>query len=336
MTFLAYRIHEEPDNTFRGEKAEVSAEDLPAGDVLVRVQYSSLNYKDVLSWSGHKGITKQFPHTPGIDAAGVVEHSSSDSFAQGEEVIVSGFDLGMNTWGGFSQFIRVPAGWVVKKPAGLTLDEAMTIGTAGFTAAQCAARFADLSLLPGEGPVLVTGATGGVGSVAVCLLAHLGYEVVAATRNPDNVEFCKSIGAREVISTSDVIDESKRPLLKSRWAGVVETVGGPLLETAIRSMQRRGVITFCGMIASSDLNTTVFPFILRGLRLIGIDSAECPLDQKVELWNRLASDWKPSKLAALRDDHGFDEVPDMIAKMKSGETRGRVVFTLPEAAEVPR
>lgn len=335
MSFLAYRIHEEPDNTFRGEKTEVSTDDLPAGDVLVRVQYSSLNYKDVLSWSGHKGITKQFPHTPGIDAAGVVEQSTSASFSPGDEVIVIGFDLGMNTWGGFSQFIRVPAGWVVKKPAGLSLGEAMTIGTAGFTAAQCAARFADLGTLPGEGPVLVTGATGGVGSVAVCLLSHLGYEVVAATRNPENVDFLKSIGAHEVVSTSDVIDESKRPLLKSRWAGVVETVGGPLLETAIRSTHRRGVITFCGMIASSDVNTTVFPFILRGLRLIGIDSAECPLDEKVALWNRLATDWKPGKLAALRDDRSFEEVPEMIAKMKAGDTRGRVVFTLPEPSESP-
>lgn len=331
MRFEAYRIEERPDKEFLAHKTQVSLDDLPAGDVLVRVRYTSLNYKDVLSWGGHKGITKQYPHTPGIDAAGVVEQSSSEAFALGDEVIVVGFDLGMNTWGGFSQFIRVPAEWVVKKPAGISLEEAMTIGTAGFTAAQCAARFQDLDLLPGSGPVLVTGATGGVGSVAVTLLSHLGYEVVAATRNPDNAAYLESIGAASTISTSEVIDESKRPLLKSRWAGVVETVGGPLLETAIRSTQRRGVITFCGMIASSDLNTTVFPFILRGLRLIGIDSAECPIDQKKDIWNRLAADWKPEKLAALRVNRSFDEIPQMVQKMKAGQTQGRVVFTLPEA-----
>lgn len=307
----------------------MSLSDLPPGQVLIRVRYSSLNYKDVLSWGGHRGITRHYPHTPGVDAAGVVESSEVDWLSPGDEVIVTGFDLGMNTWGGFSQYIRVPAEWVVNKPEGLTLEEAMTIGTAGFTAGQCAERFADLGMNPGQGPVLVTGATGGVGSCAVSLLSHLGYEVVAASRDLANTPFLESIGASRVVSTSELIDNSSRPLLKGRWAGVVETVGGPLLETAIRSTQRRAVITFCGMIASSDLNTTVFPFILRGLRLVGIDSAECPRDQKLDLWNRLATEWKPANLSALRVSKTFEEIPTMIDEMKSGSTRGRIVFTVP-------
>ena len=205
----------------------------------------------------------------------------------------------------------------------------MIVGTAGFTAAQCALRFADNGLKPGDGPILVTGSTGGVGSFAVSLLSHLGYEVVAATRDPKNVDFLKSIGAHEVIDSSDCVDDSPKPMLKSRWAGVVETVGGGLLETAIRSTQRRGVITFCGMIASPKLNTTVFPFILRGLRLIGIDSAECPAEQKKEIWDLLAGDWKSPRLAQLQDPKLFDDIPTMIERMKRGDTRGRVTFTIP-------
>lgn len=328
MSFQAYRIQER-EAAFVASLVEAEKSELPEGEVLIRVQKSSLNYKDVLSFTGHRGITREYPHTPGIDAAGTVESSRVDAFKTGDEVIVTGYDLGMNTWGGFSQYIQVPAQWVVKKPNGLSLEEAMIIGTAGFTAGQCAQRFMDNGLSPASGPVLVTGSTGGVGSVAVALFSHLGYDVVAATRNPDNEAFLKSLGAINVIPSQDLVDDSKRPMLKSRWAGVVETVGGPLLETAIRSTSRRGVITFCGMIASPNINTTVFPFILRGLRLIGIDSAECPLLEKVELWKRFASDWKPANLASLQDDRSFDEIPAMVQAMKEGNTKGRITFSIP-------
>ena len=328
MTFLAYRIQEAGEG-FSSQLSEVEPGDLPEGEVMIRVQNTSLNYKDVLSWNGHRGITKNYPHTPGIDAAGVVEESSVEDFKAGEEVIVTGFDLGMNTWGGFSQYIRVPSSWVVKRPAGITLSESMIFGTAGFTAAQSILRMEENGIDKDSGPILVTGATGGVGSMAVLLLSHLGYSVSAATRNSDNTAFLKSIGAQEIVDSAEVVDESQRPLLKSRWAGVVETVGGPLLETAIRSTQRRGVVTFCGMIASPELNTTVFPFILRGLRLIGIDSAECPLSQKVDLWAKLAGPWKPENLRAVEDHRSFDEIPAMVDAMKSGNTRGRVTFDLP-------
>jgi alcohol dehydrogenase len=329
MDFECYRIEEESPERFVARRVRASFSDLPAGEVLIRVRYTSLNYKDVLSWTGNKGITRRYPHTPGIDAAGVVERSDSAEFSPGDEVIVTGFDLGMNTWGGFSEYVRVPASWVVRLPSGLDLVEAMTFGTAGFTAGQCVLRFQDNGCFPGKGPVLVTGATGGVGSVAVCLLAHLGYEVVAATRSPENVEFLRALGAHEIVSSSELVDASDRPLLKARWAGVVETVGGKLLETAIRSTERRAVITFCGMIGGARLETSVFPFILRGLRLIGVDSAECPLDQKVDLWCKLAGGWKPSTLSMLRDPREFDELPALVERMRSGATRGRVVVRVP-------
>lgn len=328
MSFSAYRILE-TEGVFSTSLVDAEKAELPEGDLLVRVHHTSLNYKDVLSYSGHRGITKKFPHTPGIDAAGVVEECSSGDFKVGDEVIVTGFDLGMNTWGGHSQYIRVPSNWAVKKPEGLSLDESMIMGTAGFTAGQSILRMQDNGLKAGDGPILVTGATGGVGSMAVLLLSHLGYEVAAATRNPDHAEFLKSIGASEIVSSTDLVDSSDRPLLKSRWAGVVETVGGPLLETAVRSTQRRGVVTFCGMIASPELNLTVFPFILRGLRLIGIDSAECPLDQKISLWEKLSGSWKPENLRAVEDHRAFDEIPAMVDAMKAGSTRGRVTFNLP-------
>ena len=326
--FKAYEVSEIGEGQFRGEFKSKKFSDLPPGEVLVQVKYSSLNYKDVLSSQGNRGITKNYPHVLGIDAAGLVVESSVDNFAKGDEVIVTGYDLGMNTWGGFSEYIRVPAQWVVKKPSSMDLEYAMCIGTAGFTAGQCLLRMQDNGVVPGSGPILVTGATGGVGSVAVVLLSHLGYEVVAATRDLDQADFLTSCGASEVINSKELCDDSSRPLLKSRWAGVVETVGGPLLETAIRSTQRRAVITFCGMIASPQLNTTVFPFILRGLRLIGIDSAECPLNQKVQLWNLLATTWKSPRLKNLEVLKSFDECPAQIELMSKGSHRGRIVFKI--------
>lgn len=327
MTFTALRA-EERDGSIALAVREHEIADLPPGEVLIRVHYSSLNYKDLLSASGHRGITRAYPHTPGIDAAGVVEHSDHASVAPGDAVLVTGHDLGMNTWGGFSQYIRVPADWVVQRPAGLTLEQCMTIGTAGFTAAQCACRFQDNGLQPGAGPVLVTGATGGVGSVAVVLLSHLGYEVVAATRNPDNAAFLRDLGAAGIVDSAELIDDSAKPMLRARWAGAVETVGGPLLATAIRSTHRRAVITFCGMIAGAELTTSVFPFILRGLRLIGIDSAECPIAEKRALWARLGDAWRPPRLDALRTTEPFTAIPDQLARLERGDTRGRVVFRI--------
>jgi acrylyl-CoA reductase (NADPH) len=327
--FKAYEVSEAQDGTFQGSFKTKNIEDLPTGDVLINVKATSLNYKDLLSSQGNKGITKKYPHVCGIDAAGIIEYSSDSNFCVGEEVIVTGYDLGMNTWGGFSEYIRVPAQWIVKKPEKISLEYAMCIGTAGFTAGQSILRMQENGVQPQSGPILVTGATGGVGSVAVALLSHLGYEVVAATRDLKQSDFLKSIGAKAVINSQECCDDSTRPLLKSQWAGVVETVGGKLLETAIRSTQRRGVITFCGMILSPNLNTTVFPFILRGLRLIGIDSAECPIEQKIEMWDLLSGPWYTPLIDQLKQVKSFHEIPQQLDLMKDGSTRGRIVFKIP-------
>src|SRR5690606_11043885 len=225
-TFDALWIEEQPDGSFTRSIVRRSTDDLPAGDVLVRVHYSSLNYKDALSASGNRGVTRKYPHTPGIDAAGTVVESAVDAFGPGDEVIVIGYDLGMNTAGGFGGYIGVPAGWVVKRPAGLSLREAMIVGTAGFTAAQCVAALVDHGVTPESGEVLVTGATGGVGSMAVAMLGKLGYNVTAATGKRDEVDFLHNLGARTVLERAEVDDQSGKVLLRERWAGVVDTVGG--------------------------------------------------------------------------------------------------------------
>jgi alcohol dehydrogenase len=329
MKFQAYQVDirdgEQPVANF----VERHIDDLPPGEVLIQVHYSSLNYKDHLSSIGHRGITRNYPHTPGVDAAGTVLESHDNRFKPGDEVLVTGYDLGMNTSGAYAQCIRVPAGWVVLLPEGLTGKDAMAYGTAGFTAGQCVEHLIRGGLFPQDGPVLVTGATGGVGSMAVAILSKLGYDVSAATRDLSNEPFLTSIGAKEVVDSESLVDNSSKPLLKSRWAGVVETVGGALLETAIRSTQRRATVTFCGMIASPELNTSVFPFILRGLRLIGIDSAECPLDLKEQLWGKLARTWKPQTLSVLSHTLPWEEIPSQLEAIGLGKTQGRVVFAIP-------
>ncbi|NTV47670.1 MAG: YhdH/YhfP family quinone oxidoreductase, partial [Chlorobiales bacterium] len=290
-SFKAMVVTELPDNKFVRQISERSVDDLPQGDVLIKVNYSSLNYKDALSATGNKGVTRKYPHTPGIDAAGVVEESASKAFSLGDEVVVTGYDLGMNTSGGFGQYIRVPAGWVVPRPDGLSLRECMAYGTAGFTAAQCVKKLVDSGLTPDQGEVLVTGSTGGVGSVAVGILAKLGFTVVAVTGKEDQKPFLQYLGATSIMSRAEASDESGRPLLKARWAGVVDTVGGNILSTAIKSTQQHGTITCCGNAASPDLPLTVFPFILRGVALLGVDSANCPMPARLKIWEKLATDW---------------------------------------------
>lgn len=323
MKYRALVVHETPNQTFEPRLETLDTEGLPDHDTQVRVQWSSLNYKDALSFSGHKGITRRYPHTPGIDAAGIVE--SSPVYAAGTPVIVVGYDLGMNTPGGLAERIQVPSSWVIPLPEGWSLREAMTLGTAGFTAGQSVERLWENRVVPESGPVLVTGATGGVGSVAVALLAAQGFEVWAASRSPERAAWLKALGAAEIVDASEVSEDSGKPMLPGRWAGAVETVGGPMLEVLTRSMKHRGVVTCCGMIAGTRLHTNVFPFILRGLTLVGIDSAECPYDLKVRLWNRLAGEWAPKSLDPLRREIALDEVPDALREMLRGNSRGRVV-----------
>ena len=323
--FKALEITEE-DNQFARNIIEKEINQLPEGDLLIRVKYSSLNYKDALSAIGNKGVTKEYPHTPGIDAAGIVVEDKSNNFQEGDKVIVTGYDLGMNTAGGFAEYIRIPAEWAVKLPENLTLKESMTYGTAGFTAALSVYK-----LLTGGTPgknILVTGPSGGVGSFACSILAKKGYDITAATGKTDAKEYFQNLGVKEVISRSEVNDDSGRMLLKEKWDGVIDTVGGNMLATAIKSTKYAGAITCCGNVASADLPLNVYPFILRGVSLLGVDSAQVNRELREDIWHKLASDWKIGHLDKLGKEITLDELSDYIDKMLAGDSKGRIIINL--------
>ncbi len=326
--FSAFVVSENSKGEFLGNRIERSIEELPPNEVLIRVLYSSLNYKDALSASGHKGITKNYPHTPGIDAAGVVEQSSSLSFAIGDKVIVTGYDLGMNTSGGFGQYIRVPAAWVVPLPQGLTLKESMMLGTAGFTAAYAVYKLIACGQSPGAGPILVTGATGGVGSLSVALLSSAGFQVIAATGKSGVEDYLLSLGASAVIHRNLTNDTSGKALLRPRWAGAVDTVGGNILATAMKACLPHGNVASLGNVLSADLNISVFPFILNGINLLGIDSATCPMAIRKELWNKLACEWKPAALEKIASGCTLDEIIHFIDEILQGNILGRKYIQL--------
>jgi putative YhdH/YhfP family quinone oxidoreductase len=325
-TFQALQIIETPEKTFQRQIVERQITDLPAQDVLIQVIHSSLNYKDALSAIGHKGVTRKYPHTPGIDAAGIVAQSSHPAFKPGDQVIVHGYDLGMNTAGGFAEYIRVPAQWIIKLPTHLTLQESMIYGTAGFTAALSVFKLQRAGLTPTQGKVLVTGATGGVGSIGVALLAKLGYQVIAVTGKSQATDFLHKLGADTVLERTAVTDNTGKPLLSSKWAGVLDTVGGNILTTALKSTQYGGIVSCCGLVASTELATTVYPFIIRGISLLGIDAAETPLKTRQYLWQLMANEWKLEILPTLMiesDLHNLKEI--YIDKMLHGQIQGRVV-----------
>lgn len=328
MSAIAFKAMVVGEKNFIRAIKDRSTEDLPDGDVLIRVHYSSLNYKDALSSIGNKGVTKNYPHTPGVDASGMIQESADPRFSAGDQVIVTGYDLGANTSGGFGEYIRVPADWVLKLPEGLTLKESMVYGTAGFTAALCVTGLEKNGVKPTSGEILVTGATGGVGSVAVGILSQSGYEVVAATGKKDQAGFLTELGAKEVIRRDEVIDNSGRPMLKGRWAGVVDTVGGGILATAVKSTGREGTVTCCGNVASGDLPLSVYPFILRGVTLMGIDSSYCPMERRTQAWNRLSRDWKLDNLGRIGKEVTLDQLENEIALMLEGKQVGRVVVNL--------
>ncbi len=323
MNFKAF-VTEETEKGFVSNVIQRSLEDLPEGDVLIKVLFSSLNYKDALSASGNKGVSKNYPHSPGIDAAGIVEESNSDEFSTGDEVIVTGYDLGMNTSGGFSEYIRVPKEWIIKKPDNLELEESMAYGTAGLTAGLCVRKILISGIKPDDGEVFVTGATGGVGIVAVMLLAKLGFDVVAITGKDTETDLLKSLGAKEVINRSEFEGEMKSPLAKPRWAGGVDAVGSDILSNLISATHQRAAIACCGMVGGVNLNTSIFPFILRGLSLLGIDSAETLIDVKKEIWNNFASDWKLEKINDQIKDVGLEELSSEIEKILNGKQVGRI------------
>jgi alcohol dehydrogenase len=321
-------VSETAGKTFVREIKERALSELPAGELIVEVKYSSLNYKDALSASGNKGVTRKYPHTPGIDAAGVVVDSTTKSIGVGEEVIVTGFDLGMNTSGGFGQYISVPAAWAVKPPQGLSLRDSMAYGTAGLTAALCVLRLLAGGLNKEQGEVLVTGATGGVGSVAVGILAKLGFDVVAATGKTDEEAFLKQLGAKGIISRDEANDTSGRPLQKTRWAGVVDTVGGNILATALKTAKYGGLVAACGNAMSVDLNVNVFPFILRGVSLLGVDSVEVPMRARNMAWQKLAGDWRLDLSGGLVAECSLEELNPKIDQILQGRIRGRVIVDL--------
>jgi acrylyl-CoA reductase (NADPH) len=321
-------VEQTEEGTFSRKITQRSLDDLPEHEVLVKVHYSSLNYKDGLSATGHRGVTKNYPHTPGIDAAGVVEESLSDAFRPGDQVIVTSYDLGMNTSGGFGQYIRVPADWVVPLPANLSLKESMAYGSAGLTAGFCLLKLQEHGIHPDLGEILVTGATGGVGSFAVAMLAGVGYEVVAVTGKMDAKQFLIDLGAKEVISRSEATDTSGKPLLKGRWAGVVDSVGGDILATAIRATKLHGAVTCCGNVASPDLHVTVYPFILRGVSLIGIDSQSCPMAFRRRTWEKIATEWKLPDLDRQTSLCSLEKLDGEIDRILAGKQKGRVIVDL--------
>ena len=327
QTFKAMVVSETGDQKFIREIRQRELSDLSAGELLIEVKYSSLNYKDALSASGNKGVTRKYPHTPGIDAAGVIATSSTSQFGTGDQVIVTGFDLGMNTAGGFGQYISVPASWAVKLPQGLTLKESMAYGTAGLTAALCVMRLMAFGLSKDSGEVLVTGATGGVGSVAVGILAKLGFDVVAATGKTDEKDFLTQLGAKTIISREEANDTSGRPLQKGRWAGVVDAVGGNILATAIKSTKYGGLVAACGNTMSADLAVSVYPFILRGVSLLGVDSVEIPMNTRLRTWQKLGHDWK-FDLSGFVSECALEELSLKIDLILKGGIRGRVVVDL--------
>lgn len=328
--FPALVVRENGDGTFSQSVEQKRILELPDGEVLVEVKYSSLNYKDALSASGNRGVTKKYPHTPGIDAAGTVIHSRVEAFLAGDEVIVSGYDFGMNTVGGFGRYIRVPSNWVMHRPQSLSAETCMRIGTAGFTAAQSVLAIHEMGVRPENGPVLVTGATGGVGCVAVALLKSSGYTVVAATGKEKEYPWLQKLGADDFLSRQQAAIGGDRMLLRERWAGVVDTVGGPILATAIKSAKYDGTVTCCGNAASGELSLNVYPFILRGVKLVGIDSAQCPMARRKEIWQKLATNWDLQFLDAISSTITLEALGGVIDQMLQGKVRGRTVIDLRE------
>ncbi len=329
MDKFAYRaliVEQIKKNEFSRQIKEASINDLPDNDVLIRVNYSSLNYKDALSAIGNRGVTKTYPHTPGIDAAGIVEESRVDSIKKGEKVVVTSYDLGMNTKGGFGQYICVPADWVVKLPQGLSLKQSMILGTAGFTAGMSIFKLTQ-TIKPKHGGILVTGATGGVGSIVVAILSHLGYSVTAVSGKTDTTLLDK-LGVNKTINREDFLKNITSPILKPQWAGAIDTVGGQILATAIKSIKPDGIVTCCGNVASPDLPINVFPFILRGVSLLGIDSQNCPMEYRLKIWEKLATDWKFLLLESIYNEIFLGDLDNKIDLILKGKLKGRTLVNL--------
>lgn len=327
-TFRAFLVNK-TEAGFRAGLGQLSRAELPDGEVLVKVVYSGVNYKDALAAIPEGKIVRGYPFVPGIDLAGVVEESTDGRFKTGDEVIVTSYDLGVSHYGGFSEYARVKADWIVPRPAGLTLKEAMALGTAGFTAALAIHQLQKNGVQPDRGLVLVTGATGGAGSCAVSILHKLGYQVAASTGKAAEHEYLRELGASEILDRAITSAESTRPMEKERWAGSVDAVGGSTLAYLIRATQYGGSIAAFGMTGGGHFSSTVFPFILRGINLLGIDSVFCPMELRRTIWQHLGTDYKPEQLLShIGHEIDFEELPAALADVLQGRARGHTIVRI--------
>lgn len=329
QTFRAWVV-DQTENDVTLDLKELAPEDLPEGEVLVKVEYSGVNYKDGLASIANGRIVESYPMIPGIDCAGRVVHSRDSRFSEGLEVIVASAELGVSHYGGFSQYARVPGDWIVPLPKGLSLKEAMVLGTAGFTAAMSLIRMEENGLTPDKGPILVTGATGGVGSTAIAMLAHKGYTVAASTGKTDAHEYLRQLGASEILGREEVKPNPKRPLARARWAGAVDPVGGETLSYLLSSTRMGGSVAVSGLTGGASFTSTVFPFILRGINLLGIDSAHLSNEVRRKIWGRLAADLKPDALAERigTQEISLEALPQALSTILKGGLRGRTVVKM--------
>ncbi len=323
MQYKAYIIRE-TNAQYEGHIEHLSLSDLPDNEVLVKVHYSSLNYKDALSSIGNKGVTRHYPHVPGIDAAGEIVESKTDKYIVGQKVIVTSYDLGMNTWGGFGEYISVPSEWIIPLPENMSLQESMIYGTAGLTAGL---SFAKILEHKKEGKLIVSGATGGVGSLAAAISHKLGFETIAVSGKQDDTFFKEILQVDSVIPRKDFVEQNNaKPISKGIYDAAIDTVGGDVLSAILKSVNYNGVVTCCGMVASGELNTSIFPFILRGISLLGVDSAEATRNQRLYVWEKLAKEWKPNNINDLAHFISLEELPGKIDAMLKGNAHGRYVL----------
>ena len=328
MTNNAFVVNKTEEGKFVSGIEEIEIPTIGDNEVLIKASYSSLNFKDALSSIGNPGVTRNFPHVTGIDVAGIIEESNSADFQKGDEVLVTGYDMGMNSDGGHQSFVKVPASWVVKKPSEITDKEIMTYGTAGLTAGLSVNELILNGINVDSGEILVTGATGGVGSITVSILSKLGFEVVAISGKEDKIPFLKELGAKEVILRKDFDIENKKPMMRERFAGVVDTVGGNILAEALKALKYDGVATCCGLTSSFKLDTNVFPFILRGARLIGIDSVECKIEKKLAVWNKFEKDFKIDTLNEITNEILLEDLPEAYQALLDGKAVGRYLVKI--------
>jgi acrylyl-CoA reductase (NADPH) len=327
QTFKAYRTFEE-DKHVQSRFVDMKLDDLDPGEVIIRTKYSTINYKDALSYNGTGRIMRKFPTVAGIDMAGTVDSSNDPRFKRGDKVIVTGYDMGVAHDGGYAEYVRVPADWVVRRPESMTAFDAMTLGTAGFTAALAIHLMQHNGLKPENGPVAVTGATGGVGSVAIEILAKLGYDVTAITGKPQDAGYLRDIGAREIVLRQALDLTKLKPLDKATWAGAVDNLGGDMLAWLLSTSKIGGTVAAVGLAADMKLNTSVAPFILRGVHLLGVDSANTPMSLRQSLWNKLAVAWRPDRVHDQVRTIDFDELPTHFDAYLKGMVRGRTVVRI--------